>query len=59
MSPSRVPEPGSDANGHVPPERFDGVELSIVGLGTEYPPFNLTPDDLDILVDRYYEPSPA
>lgn len=37
----------------------DDLNLSIVGLGVEYPPFLLAPNDLDVLVKRWYPDTPA
>lgn len=39
--------------------RFGNLNLSILGLGTEYPPYPLIPSDLDTLVQRHYPESPA
>ncbi|KAF7924947.1 uncharacterized protein EAE98_007035 [Botrytis deweyae] len=38
---------------------FGNLNLSIVGLGVEYPPFLLEPSDLDTLTKRHYPDSPA
>lgn len=38
---------------------FGHLNLSIVGLGVEYPPFLLEPSALDILTKRHYPESPA
>ncbi|ESZ95593.1 hypothetical protein SBOR_3989 [Sclerotinia borealis F-4128] len=38
---------------------FGNLNLSIVGLGVEYPPFLLEPSALDILTKRHYPDSPA
>lgn len=39
--------------------QFGNLNLSIVGLGVEYPPFLLEPSALDILTKRHYPDSPA
>ncbi|RDL37010.1 Thiolase-like protein [Venustampulla echinocandica] len=39
--------------------RFGSLNLSILGLGTEYPPYHLDPAALDTLVQRHYPESPA
>lgn len=41
------------------PNSFGELGLSIVGLGVEYPPHQLTPSSLDTLSKRYYPESPA
>ncbi len=33
--------------------------LSIVGLGSQYPPYSLKPDSLETLSKRYYPDTPA
>jgi hypothetical protein len=38
---------------------FGDLNLSIIGLGTEYPPYPLVPADLDTLCKRFYPESPA
>jgi len=38
---------------------FGDLNLSITGLGVEYPPFQLRPQDLDTLCARHYPESPA
>ncbi|KAK3945622.1 putative type III polyketide synthase [Diplogelasinospora grovesii] len=38
---------------------FGELGLSITGLGTQYPPYALKPDAIDILAKRYYPDSPA
>ena len=53
MSPTAV-------NGSTSHDRFEsGLNLSILGLGVEYPPFELGPDDLDTLASRFYPQSIA
>ncbi len=53
MSPSAV----HNSTGH---DRFaDDLNLSIVGLGVDYPPFSLGPDALETLANRFYPPSTA
>lgn len=53
MSPAAV-------NGNTPHDRFeDDLNLSILGLGAEYPPFSLGPEALETLANRFYPPSPA
>lgn len=41
------------------PAESEELGLSILGLGTQYPPHSLKPDALDILSKRYYPDSPA
>lgn len=38
---------------------FGELGLSILGLGTQYPPYNLKADSLDILSKRFYPESPS
>lgn len=38
---------------------FEDLGLAIIGLGVEYPAFQLTPTDLRTLVKRHYRDSPA
>jgi hypothetical protein len=40
-------------------KRFGDLNLSIIGLGTEYPPYLLDPSALDILTSRHYPESSA
>ncbi|KAL9115042.1 MAG: hypothetical protein Q9187_007368 [Circinaria calcarea] len=54
MSPSAV-QPHSAANGHFD----DDLDLSIVGLGVEYPPHRVGPEALEILAERHYPDSTA
>lgn len=37
----------------------DGLNLSIVGLGVQYPPYRVGPDALETLARRYYPDSNA
>ncbi|KAL8751315.1 MAG: hypothetical protein Q9184_006106 [Pyrenodesmia sp. 2 TL-2023] len=53
MSPSAVPT--STANGHFE----NDLNLSLVGLGVEYPPFLVGPEALETLANRFYPPSTA
>ena len=53
MSPSAVRH--STASDHFK----DDLNLSIVGLGVEYPPTRVGPDALEILAKRHYPDSPA
>jgi len=53
MSPSRDP-PDSSLD-----DQFTGLNLHILGLGTEYPPINLPPEDLDPFAKRFYPSTPA
>lgn len=39
--------------------KFGDLNLAIIGLGVEYPPFKLGPDDLNILVARHYPDTSA
>lgn len=43
------------ANGH----RTEALNLSIMGIGVEYPPHRVGPEALQTLADRYYPKSPA
>ncbi|KAL8958000.1 MAG: hypothetical protein Q9183_005925 [Haloplaca sp. 2 TL-2023] len=53
MSPSAAPR-------HTTDERFDNdLDLSLLGLGVEYPPFLVGPEALETLANRYYPPSAA
>jgi len=53
MSPTAV-------NGSTSHDRFESdLDLSILGLGVEYPPFELRPDALETLANRFYPPSIA
>ena len=53
MSPTAI-------NGSTSHDRFENdLNLSIVGLGVEYPPFQLGPDALETLAKRYYPQSTA
>jgi len=38
---------------------FGELGLSIIGLGTQYPPHALKPDSLNVLSKRFYPESPA
>ncbi|ELR08090.1 hypothetical protein VC83_01617 [Pseudogymnoascus destructans] len=38
---------------------FEDLGLAIIGLGVEYPAFQLTPPDLRTLAKRHYRDSPA
>ncbi|KAI9844010.1 MAG: hypothetical protein M1837_005945 [Sclerophora amabilis] len=52
MSPSRQPDPAAD-------HCFEDLDLNIVGLGVQYPPFQHGPDALEVLADRFYPKSTA
>lgn len=53
MSPSAV-------NTSIASDRFaSDLNLSIVGLGVEYPPFSLGPEALETLANRFYKKSTA
>ena len=53
MSPSTV-------DGGQPGNRFDDrLNLSIRGLGVEYPPYRVGPDALETLAHRFYPSSTA
>jgi type III polyketide synthase len=54
MSPTRDQDAPEGAFG-----KFGDLDLSIIGLGVEYPPFKLGPEALDTLVKRHYPDSPA
>ncbi|KAL8831294.1 MAG: hypothetical protein Q9191_000950 [Dirinaria sp. TL-2023a] len=53
MSPSALPN--GTANGHLTSD----LNLSILGLGVEYPPYRVGPDALQTIAERYYPESPA
>jgi type III polyketide synthase len=58
MSPSRdAPEAQAETAGAF--GKFGNLNLSVIGLGVEYPPFKLAPNDLNTLVARHYPDSPA
>jgi len=38
---------------------FEDLGLSVIGLGRQYPPYDLKPDALDILSKRYYPDTPS
>jgi type III polyketide synthase len=38
---------------------FGGLNLSIVGLGTQYPRYAIKPEALDTLSKRFYPDSPS
>lgn len=65
MSPSVVPN--SNLNGHsngVSNGTSNGhftndLNLSILGLGVEYPPYRVGPEALQTLAERFYPSSPA
>lgn len=41
------------------PNSFGELGLSIIGLGTQYPPYELRQDAIDILRRRFYPESPS
>jgi type III polyketide synthase len=41
------------------PTELGELGLSILGLGTQYPPYSLKPDLLEQLAKKYYPDSPA
>ncbi|POS78423.1 chalcone and stilbene synthase [Diaporthe helianthi] len=41
------------------PNRFGQLGLSILGVGSQYPPHNLKPDAIDTLATRFYPDSPS
>ena len=43
------------ANGHF----TNDLNLSILGLGVEYPPYRVGPEAVQTLAERFYPPSPA
>ncbi|KAL8776591.1 MAG: hypothetical protein Q9213_008213 [Squamulea squamosa] len=53
MSPSAIPN--STSNGHFGSD----LNLSLRGLGVEYPPFLVGPEALETLANRFYPPSTA
>ena len=47
-------------NGNTTHDHFEsGLNLSILGLGAEYPPFRVGPESLETLANRFYPPSTA
>ena len=52
MSPSRDIQ-------HATSNEFGDLNLSITGLGIEYPPYKLEPEALDTICQRHYPDSPA
>lgn len=53
MSPSAVPS--STSHGHFKSD----LNLSLQGLGVEYPPFLVGPEALETLANRFYPPTAA
>ena len=53
MSPSAIPH--STASDHFK----DGLNLSILGLGVDYPPVRNGPEGLEIIANRHYPESTA
>jgi fungal type III polyketide synthase len=41
------------------PSAFGGLDLSIIGLGTQYPPYDLQPSALNTIADKFYPESEA
>lgn len=41
------------------PAEFEELGLSILGLGTQYPPHSLKPNSLEVLSKRFHPDSPA
>lgn len=41
------------------PNSFGELGLSIIGLGTQYPPYSLKPDAVSILGKKFYPESPS
>lgn len=53
MSPSAAPENIAD-------DRFEpNLNLSLLGIGVEYPPYRVGPEALEILAQRFYPASAA
>ena len=53
MSPTAI-------NGNTTHDHFDSsLNLSIVGLGAEYPPFRVKSESLETLANKFYPPSTA
>lgn len=42
-----------------PPNSFGQLGLSILGVGSQYPPYGLKPDAIDTLAKRYHPESPS
>ncbi len=40
-------------------DSFGDLGLSVLGLGTQYPPHALKPDSLELLSRRYYTETPS
>ncbi|KAL8800627.1 MAG: hypothetical protein Q9182_005040 [Xanthomendoza sp. 2 TL-2023] len=55
MSPSTVPASNNTGSNHFQTD----LNLSLCGLGVEYPPFLVGPEALEILANRFYPPSTA
>ncbi|OBT86861.1 hypothetical protein VE02_03863 [Pseudogymnoascus sp. 03VT05] len=52
-------QPGESGHGPGTFGTFEDLGLAIIGLGVEYPAFQLTPPDLRALAKRHYPDSPA
>lgn len=61
MSPSVVlsGDTNSAFNGNANFHFTNDLNLSILGLGVEYPPYRVGPDAVQTLAERFYPPSPA
>jgi hypothetical protein len=61
MSPSMLPNGHSSgtSNGTADGHFTNDLNLSILGLGVEYPPFRVGPEAVQTLAERFYPPSPA
>jgi type III polyketide synthase len=41
------------------PNSFGELDLSIIGLASQYPPYSLEPNAVDTLAERFYPDSPS
>lgn len=57
MSPA-ILEPQHELNGHTT-EAESSLNLQILGVGTEYPPYQIGPDALETIAKRFYPDCPS
>ena len=48
-----------NANGKIDDRHAEELNLSILGIGVEYPPYKIGPEALQSLAERHYPKSPA
>ena len=41
------------------PDTFGELGLSVIGLGAEYPPYDIKPNEVNKLAARYYPDTPG